>query len=287
MITTLGLTFALIAAVLFAVYGLLSRVLSVKSDDPLAFSVLYGFFTAIISVLVFSVSITGLQAITPSVIFITFLATVAYGVFDAIQFFARKHVEASRSTVIFQIAPAVTFTVSILLLREEITFIKLLAVILIVIGNMVALYRHGGKVTKLGLILTVSAAVSVGLAYVADKVASLHYPLGLYMTITYLMPAFYVFIIFLASRRNRIARLKNEIILGTWKLPFLSAVSVAGYYMLLKTLGIAQASVAIPIIFTQTILVALGGIFILKEKSNILEKIIGAVLVFGGVVLLH
>lgn len=287
MITTLGLTLALAAAILFAIYGLLSRVLSVKSDDPLAFSVIYGFFSAIISIFVFGMGTAGFAGVTAFVVLITFLSTIAYGVFEATQFFARKYVEASRSTVIFQIAPVVTFFASIILLREGISLVKLLAAGLIVVGNIIALYRHGGRVSKSGLILTISAAVALGLAYVADKVASPNYPLGLYMAITYFLPALYVLIIFLALRQNRISRLKNEITNGTWKLPFLSAVSVAGYYMLLKTLGVAQASVAVPIIFSQTILVVLGGIFILKERSNIFEKVIGALLVFVGVVLLH
>lgn len=152
---------------------------------------------------------------------------------------------------------------------------------------MLALYKHGGHITKQWLMFTGSGAVALGLAYVGDKVASPHYPLGLYMTISYFMPTIYVLIIYSVLRRDRIINLKKEIVQASWKLPSLSVVSVAGYYLLLKALAISQASIAVPIIFSSTILTAVGGIFILKEKSNIFEKLIGTVFVFLGIVLLH
>lgn len=96
MITTSALFLALSTAVLFAAYGLLSRALAVKSSDPLAFSILYSFFSSIISLLFLIIYPGKFSGINPLIIFITFLATLSYGIFEAVQFFARKYVEASR-----------------------------------------------------------------------------------------------------------------------------------------------------------------------------------------------
>ncbi len=286
MITNLGLLLALLTTVLFAAYGLLSRVLSVKSTDPLAFSVVYGLFSAVFSVILLLIQSEKLTAITAPILFVTFLATVGYGVFETLQFFARKYVEASRSTLIFQFAPAATFIASILFLREGLSLQKLLAVILIVGGNLIALYKHGGQISRFGLATTAGSAVALGLAYVGDKVASPHYPFGLYMAISYFFPTLYVFLLFLILRRGDFSPLKREFLSESWRLPFLSLISVSGYYFLLKTLRITQASVAVPIVFSSTLLTVLGGILILKEQSNIEQKLVGAIFVFLGIILL-
>ena len=64
-------------------------------------------------------------------------------------------------------------------------------------------------------------------------------------------------------------------------------ISVLGYYMLLKNFSLTEASLAVPITYTSTVLTAFGGILILKERSNIFQKIIGAITVLAGVLMLR
>ncbi len=102
--------------------------------------------------------------------------------------------------------------------------------------------------------------------------------------LSYIMPGMYCFI---ALRSRHLEKIRQEFISGSWKLPLMSLVSVLGYYSLLSTFRLAEASVAVPIAFTSTILTALGGIVILKERSNVLSKLAGAVSVVIGVILLR
>lgn len=287
MISSAALLSAIVTALFFAAFGIVSRVLAVKSENPLAFAVVYSFFASIISVLALVVEPIGAFSISPFIIFITLLATIFYGVFEIVQFFARKLMEASRSAIIFQIAPAITFLVSIALLHEGAQPIKIVSVALIFAGNLLALWRHDGMISRKGFWLTAIGATGLGLAYVADKVASPHYPLGIYMLITYILPGLYVLLLFLITTKNPIPVLKNEFASGTWKIPLLAALSVGGYGSLLWTFRLAEASIAVPVAYTSSILTVLGGIIILRERSSILQKIAGAVFVFAGVLLLR
>lgn len=103
MISDIGLLYALVTAILFASFGLLARVLSVKSESPLALAVITGCWGAVFSVPIIFFAGGKFGGIDSKVIFITFLATLFFGVFEASQFFARKHLEASRSTIIFSV----------------------------------------------------------------------------------------------------------------------------------------------------------------------------------------
>lgn len=284
MITTAGLGFALLAAFLFTAFGLLARVLSVQSKSPVAFATLYGIFGTVFSLPIILIEPGNFQGITAIVLFTTFLATVFYGTQEATQFFMRKYLEASRSTIFYQLTPVVTFITSLIFLNETISTEKILGISFIVGGNMIAVYKHGGHVTRRGLFFALITVISLGFAYVADKAAFSHYPLGVYMVISYLFPAIYV-IPFIGG--NRLSALRGELSLARWKLPLLGLVSALGYYFLLKTFSVAEASIAVPIIFTSTIFTALGGIVLLGERSSVFQKLAGSVFVFIGIVLLR
>ncbi len=108
------------------------------------------------------------------------------------------------------------------------------------------------------------------------------YPLPLYIALTYALPSFYA-LFFLKDKRL----LKTEIIRNSWRLPLLCVVSVTGYYLMLKTFALTEASTAVPIVFTSTLLTAIGGIVILKEHSSIWQKLFSAIFVVVGVILLR
>lgn len=286
MISTTGLLLALGAAVLFTAFGLLSRVLAVQSKSPLAFSVAFGLAASLLCLPVFFIEPFEFSPVTLGVLVLTILATLLFGLYDTGQFFARKELEASRLTTLFQITPVVTFIGSLIFLSESFSIEKAGAIALIFGGNLVAVYRHGGNITRRGLLFALMTVVSLGFAYVVDKAVFRNYPLGLYMFIVFFGPVIWVYLLH-QLRGGTIREIIEEAKRGSWKIVVLAFTSVAGYYLVLRTFQITEASVAIPTIFTSTILTALGGIIILKERGNIPQKILGAALVFAGIVLLN
>lgn len=282
----LWIIFALATAILWATYALLSRSLAKESPSPLAFAVIFGIWASAVSFIPALWEPWTFTDVTVLVLWVTFLATVFFGLYQGLEFFARKHLEASRSTIFFQLAPVISFIGGALFLSEPFTLMKVGAVALIVGGNIVALYKHGGAVSAKGALYMLGVVIGLGMGYVADKFVIGHYPIALYSAISYFFPSLYCLAI-LAFQKGWIAELKNESVRLGWKLPILALVGTAGYYFALKTFLIADVSVAVPVIFTSTIFTALGGILILGERGSIPQKILGALIVFSGVVLLQ
>ncbi len=248
----------------------------------------YSFFATIIAGIAFLIVRPAASYNFPPIVWIvTLLSTIGYSIYSSIKFYSNKYIEASRRTLLTQISPIVTLFASALILHEGLTLRRLLAVALIVLGNIIALYKHGGKASARGIEITLLGSAILGITYVADKYASAFFPLSLYMFITYGLPALYLFTFSQAKRKNAIALMKQEVMLRTWRLPLLSALSVFGYFLLLKAYSLVDASVASPTMSSATILTALGGIIILKERTSIGKKLVGAVFVFAGVILLR
>lgn len=285
MISSTGLLFAFLTAILFTSYGLLARVLSAKSESPLAFSVLFNVWATVLAAGILLIEPWKFGDLSPLVLFITFLATLFFGLYAGCEYFMRKHLEASRSTIFFQLTPVITFIGSVALLAETVSYEKVIALALIIGGNIVAIYKHGGAITRLGVIFALGTIAGLGFAYIADKAVFAEYPLGLYVMITYFFPGLYVFFVLLL-RKEPLRYFKIEWQRMSWRLPVLAVVGVAGYYFMLKTFSLMEVSVAVPITYSSTVLTALGGIVILRERGSVIQKLLGASLVFTGVVLL-
>ena len=280
------MVFALGTAVAWSIYGLVARVLAKDSSSPLALSVSYGIYSALFALVPLLWEPWIFSGITSTVLFVTFLATFFFGVYDIFQFYGRKHLEASQSTVLFQVAPIVTFLVAVALLHESFTLAKAVAIGLIVLGNVLALYQRNTAFPIRGVLYMLIIASALGCAYVADKFSLPHYPLPLYASITYFVPALYCLLVILA-RRSPVKSITEEMRRGGWRVPFLAALGVVGYYFSLKAVLLTEVSRVLPIMYCSTILTALGGILILKERGSVPQKLIGAVITVLGVLLLQ
>lgn len=284
MVSPTAFLFAILTAVSWSAYALVARTLIVKSDRPLAFAVLVNFFASFFGLLVLVAEGGVFAGITIVVILATFISTVFSGVFEGLQIFVRKRVEASRSTVLSQLAPLVTFVGAVIILGERLTLFKGIGTGLIIAGNLVAAYRHGGALTRRSVFFALGAAAALGGVYIADKFAASHYPIGFYMILSYFLPALYIFLFVMPQ--EKVHQVVLEFRATTWRLPILAFMGIFGYYLLLKTFRIAEVSSIIPIVYSSTIITTIGGIILLKERNNIAQKLIGAAIVFAGVLIL-
>lgn len=255
-----------------------------KSANPLAFAVLVNVFASLYAIPVLIYEGGTFVGITIIVLIATFLSTVFSGIFEGLQIFVRKNLEASRSTVLSQLAPLVTFLGAIIILREQFTMLKGVGTALIVSGNLIAAYKHGGALSRHVVFFALGAASALGGVYIADKFASAHYPIGFYMILSYFLPALYIFLFAMPGGKMR--ELAIQFRHTSWRLPLLALTGILGYYLLLKTFRLAEASSIIPIVYSSTILTTIGGIFLLKERNNIVQKLVGAAVVFIGVLIL-
>lgn len=281
-----GFVLAILTAIVVTAYNLCARAWVTDSGSPLAFSILYTIFAAILSLGILFVEPWQFVDVSSFWIVALITAGLLYGMYDATQFSARKYVEASTLSLFSQLAPLIAFALAVLVLKEEPTLMRIVAVICIIVGNIIVLFKPSGNALQLrGLSFGLAAALFTGLAYFVDKTTFQHFPMALYAVTVYVIPAAVVSIIFLLTGGKR-ADVAAELKRATWKVPALAAIGVTGFYCLLKTYEITPLSVAIPLVYSATILTTLGGIFLLNERSGIWRKMIGAVFVFAGVILL-
>jgi len=273
---------ALLSTFFFTLYALLARILSVKSKNPRAFSLVYNFFCSLFVLGLWLIEGESLKPITPFVIFLTFIAITLWGLFNRVEYFAHKYMEVSLRTIISKTAELTTFFAATLFLREVMTFKKLLAVSLIVGASVFALYKKNKIIKTKGLIYTLLTSIFLGLAWTMDKKVSVYYPTSFYVLLGYSLASLYI-IPFPTLSFNTV---KKEFKRANWKVVLLAFINVLGYYTLIKSFAYGEASKIVLIVASRSVFTILAGIVILKEKSNIFKKIMAGLIVSLGILLL-
>ncbi len=274
--------YALLAVGFSTMFALLSRIISINSQYPRAYSVIFEVSAALFSLLLITTEPFSLHTLSWSILFLTFLTTLCYGVSDRLLFFVNRSLDASSLTIIDKLASIVTFVTSVYLLGESITLRKLIAVSLIIGGNLLVVYKSSVIKLNRGFVLALIAATCFGLASTIDKRASTAYSLSTYSFITFFVPAIYNMFFPPLSLSIVVYEFKR----ASWKILLLAALSTLAYYCTLKALRGAEASLVIPIVNSSTIFVVLAGMIFLKERSHIDKKIIAGLCVVIGIFLL-
>lgn len=277
------LFFAFIPAILFTIYNLLSRVISVNSKNPRAFAVVYSLVGAAVVLPFLIFQLGSLKSVPTEIILLTFIGTIFYGIFDRFQFFASREIEASTLAILYRLTPIATLIASVVFLSEKATTDKVLGTVLIILGNIIVVAGRKSTIKfNRGLVFALISAITLGLAYTVDKKASIFYPLAIYTFIQYFFPPIYNLSIPPLSFKI----LRDEITAASWRIWALGLVSIGGYYSLIYAFSKADVSKVVPISTTSSILTVIAGAIILKERTNMVKKIIAVLVAFAGVLLI-
>lgn len=276
---------SLSATFLFSIYGILSKILSLKSKYPNAFSAIYYLLTALISLIFifFQPSKIFLHTLSTNTIILTILSFIIWGIFGKVEFLSRKKVEASILPIIVKIAPIVTFLISMIFFKEKITIGKAIALILILIANILVLGNKLKAKFDKNLIYAVILGISLGAGWAIDSVVSVNYALPFYTAFTF----------FASSISNLFfPPLKKEILIEEYKITnllfliILAFVNAAGYFLMVKAYSYGVASNIAMLISASDVITIIFAIIILKERSNILKKVIAGIMITIAVLLL-
>lgn len=274
--------FALISLIFFTGYSLLARILSVKSINPRAFSGVFNLCCSFLMLIFFLFENKEIVLPANNIIIITCLMIFLYVVFARVEFFANKYVESSTLTIIGKITPVVTFFASIVFLDESISLIKIGGIGVIILGNILALWGRSGKIELKGIGYAIVMSVSLGLAWFVDKIAASYYPLAFYAFLSYFFSSFFVLVFPIIPMRE----IRREIVSGGWKICLLAFFNVIGYYSLIKAFTLGEVSRVVFVSSSSSVLTILLAIIFLKERDNVIGKVVAGVLVFVGVLML-
>lgn len=273
---------ALGTAFLFAINSILGRVLATRSANPRAFALIYNTIGGIFVLSFFIFDHSKFYGINWQILLLLLLDICVYGIFNRFEFYARRNIDASTYSVLSRLTPVITFVLSILFLKETLNFNKILALIVIILGNILAVITKKGIKFSSGMKYAALTIISLGVAMTIDKKISGNFPLPLYAFLAYLPPNIFLYYF----PKLKFSDIKSEFKLAGYKVFLLAGINVCGYFMLIKSYAYGEVSNIVLLISTSTIITVFLGIFLLKEKDRLWQKILAALLVTAGVLLL-
>jgi len=277
--------FAVSSIFFFTGLALLQRKIAVNSNNARAMAVIFNLSAFIIALIIFFIggsykNISFPKHLEPYIFLL--VASFCYGMYERGRFMVAKLLDASVFSTILNTSVLVAFIGSFFLYNEALTLRKIVGGILIIFALF--LISFGKKIkgqSKKGIGLGILISVIIGIAWMLDKKGTQFFNADTYNILVWLIPIFFIVFPYIKLRE-----IKEEFKLGSWKIILLAGINVAGYYLQLKALEIADATKVIPIVQTSTLLTVFLGILILKEKKNILRKIIAGLITIMGVYLL-
>ncbi len=186
----------------------------------------------------------------------------------------------SKTRVIFSLILAV------LILHESLTLHKIAGTMLVFIGAAIITISNSPTGLKLnihkkGVVFMIAASFLVALAFIIDKFLIPHFSPIFYTFLLFAIPAI-MYLPFAIGRKTQLhSVMKNA------KFGVLSSVifSSFAYFFLLNAFLATDASIVVPITELNTLVSVGTGFFFLHEKENIRKKLLAALIMIAGAVL--
>jgi drug/metabolite transporter (DMT)-like permease len=138
------------------------------------------------------------------------------------------------------------------------------------------------KLSNIGVQLTIVSALLIAITSIVDKMAMGYWPPAMYGFFVYLVPGS-ILGGFTLKRIDKFVRLVKSV---TPLIVIAALFDVLAYYFLLNAYSLTEVSKVYPIVQLSVLFAVIGGIILLKEKKDILPKLIGAIIMILGAILI-
>ena len=273
--------FAFLSAIFSTTYTLLMRTILKDKGDPKVFAVLLQFIIALTLLFLIPFEETT-YLFNPTNLVILFFVILGTAVIAILFVRGRQLEEASNVPIGIQTSRVWNLIGAALILGEPITTYKILGVTLIIIGNLLVLYK--GQKIKLskGMVIIIIASLLFATINFGDKYLLRTFSTALYNFILYSVSS----IILFAFIGLDFKKIKNEYKLHGPISLLVGMVFGVNMYFFQKAIQLGEVSRVAPINGISIIFTVLLGILLLNEKENLWKKILAAIIVFTGAYLL-
>lgn len=212
-----------------------------------------------------------------------FLAIIFYTLNDRLGTTARKGLEASTYSILKQLSTVFMIFAGILFFKEPFILNKFIGALLIVFSNVLVFYNKKHFKFNKYLILGILANISLAIALFIDVNYSNEFNLAFYVLLTFLIPLILIFIFERIKVKDITIEYKNS----NKFILFLTSISwTLMMISKLKAYELGKVIVVAPISSLAVILNIIVSYFLLKEKDNLLKKIISGILIIIGIILI-
>lgn len=211
------------------------------------------------------------------------IACIFYAITDRVNTTARRGLDVSTYSVLGQLSTVFLIIWGIIFFKEAVILKKLLGALLIIIGNIIVLYKKGKFEFNKYVIYSLlgNLAMSIGLS--VDVGISDKFNMPIYVALTLIVPSLLIFLF----DRIKIKDINNEFKDGNKKSIFLVGCSWGVMIItMLRAYQFGSVTTIAPIASITTILNVFVAYFLLKEKNSLLKKVLAALIVIIGIILI-
>ncbi|MBP7017930.1 DMT family transporter [Candidatus Saccharibacteria bacterium] len=275
---------ALISGLLFAINKLIFRfALKGGKVNALTFISIHELIAGLL-ILPFALRSMPYDA-TSYVVLLIIATTLLIFAADVLSTFALQKIEAGFYQIIGQLRHPVVLIGASYLFDETLGLQKLIAVSLVVIGVLIALYDKN-KLLKLniGIIQAILSTVFIAFGFLLIKITT-RYVEPIALGSISLTGAGLLGLMVAGSTKNLYVRHMNN---NTKRLLLAAAIIFAIFEVVLYTaLDIGEASKVTPVMQSSMVFTLVGGYIFLQERSNLIQKIIGSIVIILGITILY
>lgn len=211
------------------------------------------------------------------------IACVFYAITDRVNTTARRGLDVSTYSILGQLSTVFLIIWGIVFFKEEIIIKKIIGALLILIGNIIVLYKKGKFEFNKYIVYSLIGNLAMSIAVSVDVGISDEFNMPIYVALTLIVPSL---IIFLADKVkfNDVTKEfkegnKKAILLvgGSWGIMIVT---------MLRAYQFGSVTTIAPIASITTILNVFVAYFLLKEKDSLIKKVLAALIVILGIVLI-
>ena len=212
------------------------------------------------------------------------LAIIFYAIADRLDVTARRGLEASTFGILSKAQTIFMMIIGLLFFREPFAITKIIGALLIVFSNVLVLYKKDNVRFNKHVVLAILSKLAFVIAMSLDIGISGNFNLPLYIGVTFIVPSALIFLF----ERPKISDITSEFKSGK-KIAILTAsISLSlGALFGLRAYLLGSVTTVAPLFATTAILNVFAGYIFLKERDNLLKKILAAILIIFGIVLIQ
>lgn len=219
----------------------------------------------------------------PKVYLFLGLSIIFYTISDRLNTTVRSGIEASTFSIIHQLSTVFMIFAGVLFFKDPFVLNKFIGAILIVFSNILIFYKKGSGKPNKYILLGIVANLCFTVALFLDVNNSDNFNLPIYTALTLGVPAILIFIF----EKIKLSDIKEEFKNGNKKAMLITSLSWSlSIVAQLRAYQLGNVSVVAPLCALSVILNVIVGYFWLKEKENLPKKIISALLIILGIILI-
>ena len=273
------------SVVIASIASILQKVLmGGDKSDPYSYAILFHFLLGFLVLVLALWSGANLSLFSGNVLMLL-VASALWGVTQVLLFKALQMLEASEVTIISDLRVVVTIIASVILLGEVFSGWNMLGAVLVLGASLLVVDIRKGFTFNWGVLYSVAMALFAGLAIVADSANVQQYDVLAYSTFSNFLSGFCILVFYPKALRQWERFVQPYFLTKMLPLVVLSATQGV-LYLFALTYGGNTAQVG-TIRQTSVIVTVLLAVIFLKERSRLLQKFVGAILVSAGVLLLR